>query len=318
MAMNYQNQFPWWDDRNVPPPKPNSRVNSINFDLFRTPKTIYDYFDLNMQGCEEYKRKLSVAIWSAINKNIRTHYLVIGESGCGKTEVFRVLKQIYPNVVIHDSSNSSPKSYKGNNTLSDAFLNINPSLPSFIVFDEFDKCLSRGNNGDLGYMMQTECLKYLEADEPIYAGGEKDPHQVDISKTNLFFVGAFSALKKDRKSCLGFGSSAVESKDAPITFDDIVDSGTLTNEFIGRINGIIQLPAMNNERALQIIKDPRYSPAKRLSNLYGVPIIISDEKAIELASSVEKYGMRQVYSKLNEIISESLFEDPDTTTININ
>ena len=69
---------------------------------------------------------------------------------------------------------------------------------------------------------------------------------------------------------------------------------------------------------MQIIRDPRYSPVGKLSNQYGIRIDISDEKVIELASDVEKYGIRQVYSKLNEIISDSLFDDPDISTININ
>ena len=182
--------------------------------------------------------------------------------------------------------------------------------------DEIDKAFAKGNSGELGAMMQAECLKYLEADGPIFVGEERNRRLIDISLTNLIFVGTFSSLKKDRRSCLGFGPSTAGSKDAPVTQEDIIEYSPLTNEFIGRLSGgIIQLPPMTNERALKMIKDIRYSPAKQLEDRYGVSICISDKKARELASGVEKYGMRRVFSAINELISDSLFEDPDSTTI---
>ena len=312
-------QYPFYDDRYVTPPPPVPDIKNVNYELFRTPKSIFDYFDENMEGCKEYKKKMAFAVWSAINRHIRSHYLVIGESGSGKTELFRVLKKAYPNTVIFDTSSCSPKSYKGTSTLTDAFINIDPTKPFFICFDEFDKCLAKGNNGDLGFQLQNECLKLLEADGPIFVGDEKDRKIIsDISNSNLFFAGAFSALKKERKSCLGFNSSSVTSKDAPITKDEVIEKGILTNEFVGRLNGgIIQLPPMTNERALRMLEDPRYSPAERLAKEYGISISLSHDKAVELASGTERYGMRQIYSTLSEIISESLFEDPNASTIHI-
>lgn len=308
--------YQWYDDRFIPPPV---NMDNVDFGLFRTPKSVYEFLDSNMQGCEDYKRKMSVMIWSSINRNIRNHALIIGESGTGKTELFRVLKKAYPNTVIFDTSSCSPKSYKGTSTLTDAFINIDPTKPFFICFDEFDKCLAKGNNGDLGFQLQNECLKLLEADGPIFVGDEKNRKIIsDISNSNLFFAGAFSALKKDRKSCIGFGASATTSKDSPITKDDVIENGVLTNEFVGRLNGgIIQLPPMTNERALRMLEDPRYSPAERLAKEYGISISLSHDKAVELANGTERYGMRQIYSTLNEIISESLFEAPNASTIHI-
>lgn len=308
--------YQWYDDRFIPPPV---NMENVDFDLFRTPRSIYFYLNERMEGCEDYLRKMSVMIWGAINRHVRHHAMIIGESGTGKTMLFRILKEAYPNTVIFDSSACSPQTYKGTSTLSDAFINLDPTKPCFICFDEFDKCLAKGDNGDLGFMMQNECLKLLEADGPIYVGDERNRKMIsDISNSNLFFAGAFSALKKDRKSCIGFGASATTSKDSPITKDDVIENGILTNEFVGRLNGgIIQLPPMTNERALRMLEDPRYSPAECLAKEYGISISLSHDKAVELANGTERYGMRQIYSTLTEIISESLFEDPDTSTIYI-
>jgi ATP-dependent protease Clp ATPase subunit len=306
---------PWWDDRATINAE-NTVTNTYDEKLFSTPKSIYAYFDSKIYGCDQYKKKMSVAIWSAIHRRTKTNFLIIGESGCGKTELARVLKEIYPNTVIYDSSNASPKAFRGNNTLTDCLIGIDETTPAFIFIDEFDKCISKGS--EVGPMMQSEILKLAEGAQ-VYVGEDKNRKLVDTSLINFVFMGTFADLKKEREVNIGFNSSNDSHfKESPITKADIIDSNALSNEFLGRINGgIIQLPAMTPERAKAILSDARYSPVKRLEEQYGITISLSIDKIDELANMSTEYGVRGIYSELQEKLCDVLFEDSNASSVSI-
>ena len=310
-----QPNLKWWDDRAAISTE-QSTANSYDESIFITPKTIYNYFDSQVYGLEDYKKKLSVAIWSALHRHTKTNFLCIGESGTGKSELARVLSKIYPNCAIYDSANCSPKAFRGNNTLTDALLEIDETKPSFVFIDEFDKCISKGSQ--VGSMMEAELLKMVEGAK-VYVGEEKQRKLVDTSLVNFIFMGTFADVKKNRASGIGFNSSSeAPSKDTPITKDEIVESGALSNEFLGRMNGgIIQLPVMTTENAKAIITDIRYSPVSRLEKQYSVSINLSPNKVEELANLTQKYGVRGIYAELQEKICDALFENSETSTIEI-
>lgn len=313
--------FPWWHDQCVfdshPIPKDKTLVGfESDSPIFETPKSIKAHFDKQLYGCEEYKRAIATAIWSSLNRNIKSNFLIVGESGCGKTELARIVSQVYSNTVIFDASQCSPKSYKGNATLSDTLLNIDtrPSAPPAWVFiDEFDKALAKA---ELGAMLEAELLKFTEGAE-IFVGEDKSRKLVDTSKVNFVFMGTFAALKKNRSQGIGFNAD-YSPKEAPITKETIVTSGLLSNEFLGRINGgIIQVEPMTNEKAMQLLMDERYSPVERLSKQYRVNLNLTPDKYLELANMTSKYGVRGIYAELQSKINDALFEDASITTITI-
>ena len=302
---------PWWDDR-----VELTKTTDMSFDesIFATPKSIYNYFDSRIYGCEEYKKKMSVAIWSSIHRDIKSNFFVIGESGCGKTELARALKEVYSNTTIFDASNASPKAFKGNNSLSDCLLSVDTTQKPWVFIDEFDKCILKGSN--VGSMMADEVLKLAEG-ASIYVGDDKQRKLVDTSLVNFVFLGSFSELKKHRSANIGFCASVNSvSKDSPITKTDILDS--LSNEFLGRMNGgIIQLPSMTPNVAKEILKDKRYSPVTRLERQYGISLKIHPNYIEELANMTPEYGVRGIYSSLQEKICNALFENSETTTIEL-
>ena len=306
---------PWWDDRTTISID-RTETRAYDESIFLTPKSIYSYLDSKIYGCDEYKKKMSVAIWSALNRHTKTNFLVIGESGCGKTELARVLSKIYPNVAIFDSSNASPKAFRGNNTLTDCLLNIDDSKPAFVFIDEFDKCISKGS--EVGSMMEAELLKLTEGAQ-VYVGEEKQRKLVDTSLINFIFMGTFAELKKEREVNIGFSAvSGAVSKDTPITKDDIIESDALSNEFLGRMNGgIIQLPAMTSDTAKAILRDSRYNPISRLEQQYNISITISNERIDELANITPKFGVRGIYSELQEKLCDALFENSESTSITL-
>ncbi|MBR6328329.1 MAG: AAA family ATPase [Lachnospiraceae bacterium] len=312
----------WWDDRtpsNAPtPPTPtNTNFNSL---IFKTPKTIYDYFSKKLYGCEDYKKKLSTAIWSSLHLKTKTNFLVIGPSGSGKTELARLLAEIYPNTSIFDATSASPVSYKGNCTISDSLMGINTdesALPPWLFIDEIDKMLLKG--GECGPMVMNELLKITEGGKLFVGRDERNRTLVDTSRVNFVFLGTFESLRADQKNPLGFSSETkIRGKNSPITRDMLHDSDSLSNEFLGRINGgILEVEPMDEAKTAAILSDARYSPVKRLEDLYHINIHLTEEKRQELLKMTAKYGVRGIYSELQSKINDAIFEDCTVTTISL-
>lgn len=322
MANSNSDSYPWWDDR-LRCTASFSRSEAdvkINTDTFKTPRSLYEYFDSKVYGCHEYKKALSTAIWTSLNLKTKTNFLVIGPSGCGKTELARVFSKIYKNTVIFDASSVSPLSYKGNATISQCLLEVDTSdeaLPPWIFIDEIDKAITKQDG--LGEMIMNELLKMIEGGK-IYTGkDERSKELIDTSRVNFVFLGTFSFLKKNRKNVIGFNSeTAEESPDAPITRDMLYDSGALSNEFLGRLNGgILEVEPMDEEKALNLLKDHRYSPVDHLAKEYKMQIKLTPEKQLELVRMVSKFGIRGIYSELQNRINDALFEDCTIQTLTI-
>lgn len=312
--MSNIDKYPWWDDRIacVASFARSDADKIINTATFRTPKTIYDYFDSQLYGCQEYKKAMATAIWSSIHRKTKTNFLVIGPSGCGKTELARIFAKAYKNTTIFDASTVAPVSYKGHSTFAQCLLEVDTSedaLPPWIFIDEIDKALLK--QSELAPMLMNELLKMIEGGQ-IYTGNdEKVREEIDTSRVNFVLLGTFAALKKDQRNTIGFASECKSvSADCPITRDMLHDSDLLSNELLGRINGgILEVDPICRNDAERLLADPRYSPVARLEKQYHIKIDLSEEKHDELIGMISKYGIRGIYSEIQSRINNALFED---------
>lgn len=313
---------PWWDDRTKQMASIMRDVEKERreADIFSTPKSIYKYFDKRLFGCHEYKKALSTAIWSSINLKTKTNFLVIGPSGCGKTELARILSNVYYNTTIFDASTVAPVSYKGTVTMSQCLLEVDTSdhaKPAWIFIDEIDKALLK--ESELAPMIMNELLKMIEGGN-IYAGtDEKNKKLVDTSKINFVMLGTFSELKNERRKTFGFISEPdTQDSGSIITRDTLRDSSQLSNEFLGRINGgIIEVEPMDEKKAEALLADENYSPIKKLERKYRVEIELSEERHRQLVGMVSKYGVRGIYTELQTLINDAIFEDCYTEKITL-
>lgn len=313
--MAKKDERPWWDDRAKQMYSVIRDMEKVkkNADIFASPKSIYNYFESQIYGCSEYKRAISTAIWSSINFKTKTNFLVVGPSGCGKTELARVFSKVYYNTIIVDASTVSPVAYKGASTISQCLLEVDTSdlaLPPWIFIDEIDKAILKDN--ELAPMIMNELLKMIEGGQ-VYAGrDEKSARVIDTSRINFVFLGTFSALKNEQSKSYGFLSGRDDNKanSSTITREVLHKSTALSNEFLGRINGgILEVEPMNEDQVLNILSDPRYSPITRLEKLYRIHIDVSDEKLRELAGMSSRFGIRGIYSELQNQINNAFFED---------
>lgn len=170
MENNRGQPYDWWDDRYTQAISDN-HSNIINTDIISSPRNIYKYLKNRIAGNEELLKVVSCAVYSlfSLTPAIPTHHLVIENSGCGKSYVFKVLSEIVP-VIHHDCANSSAAAYRGTNRLTNAIEQLveitHSTCPKVvIVFDEFDKLLEK--QGDLG--VESEVLRMLD-NADVYIG----------------------------------------------------------------------------------------------------------------------------------------------------
>lgn len=312
--MSNIDKYPWWDDRIacVASFARSDADKKINTETFKSPRSLYDYFDTQIYGCHEYKKAMATAIWSSLHLNTKTNFLVIGPSGCGKTELARVFSKIYKNTVIFDASSASPVSYKGHTTFAQALLEVDTSedaLPPWVFIDEVDKALLKGE--ECGPMLMNELLKMIEGGQLFTGRDDKSREEVDTSRVNFVLLGTFEGLKREQKNTIGFAAeSRSVSSDSPITRDMLHDSKLLSNELLGRINGgIIEVDPISKTDAESLLSDPRYSPVARLEKQYHIKIDLSSEKHDELIGMISKYGIRGIFSEIQSRINNALFED---------
>ena len=70
----------------------------------------------------------------------KRNILFAGPTGCGKTEIWRVMSRLYPNIRIIDSTMLTMQGWSGSFKVRDIFSSMSQeeAEKAIIVFDEFD------------------------------------------------------------------------------------------------------------------------------------------------------------------------------------
>ena len=97
----------------------------------------------------------------------KRNVLFLGPTGSGKTEIWRVLSEIYSNIRIIDCTRLSMEGWKGDYKIKNIFedLSDEEAENTILVLDEFDKmCEPKHGTGgtDWGRAIQNELLKFIE------------------------------------------------------------------------------------------------------------------------------------------------------------
>lgn len=166
----------------------------------------------------------------------KRNVLFAGPTGCGKTEIWRVLSQLYPNIQIVDGTMLTMEGWSGAFKLRDIFANMSreQAESAIVVIDEFDKlCEPKYGSGGNNYSaaMQNELLKMIDGNKVFFPEDKgKVAMEFDTSKISFVFCGSFETLitrKREINSSIGFGKS-IDKSDISVEYKNKIKTEDFT------------------------------------------------------------------------------------------
>ena len=289
-----------------------------------TPKEIYTYVSKRILGQEEAVKAASMLLYNHLLGKKR-NVLFAGPTGCGKTEIWRVLSELYPNIKIIDGTMITMEGWSGGFKVRDMFENMTreEAESAIIVIDEFDKLCepkygSRGNNYSAS--LQNELLKMIEGNKIFFPEDRgKQAREIDSSKISFVFCGSFETLitrKREATCSMGFGktidkSDISEEYKNKINVEELVTYSGMRREICGRINQIVQLRAMTADDYKEILKNRKMSPLYKIAREYKIRLKMNQKTRESLAKEAEEnhMGVRYLRSRIQELLDEQMFLD---------
>lgn len=285
-----------------------------------SPKDIYDKLKQDIYGQENAVKAAAMLLYNH-KLGRKRNLLFIGQTGCGKTEIWRVCRQLEPCIRIIDSTMITGEGWKGSFKIKNIFdgMSRQEAERSIIVFDEFDKLCepqitSGGSNASL--IVQNEMLKLIEG-TTVNVGN----FDVDTAKISFVFCGSFEHLtrmkaQKESKRSVGFGTEFL-GKEAHLVYDDVLQPSDLVKyaavrqEIAGRIDQIVQLSPMKASDYHKILKNDQISPLRKLERQYGIKLCLDGETERKLVQEAEetRMGVRYLHGRIQQMLDEQMFQD---------
>ena len=303
-----------------------------------TPKAIKDYLDEYIIGQDEAKRALAIAAYNHIKRvnNMdmelsKTNVLLVGPSGCGKTYLVETLSKLLkvPCVSINITAYSET-GYKGKDPIDilrnlyyEADENIELAERGIIFIDEVDKIASVDGGHHIGdTKIQQSLLKMIEGyEETISDGDTFRPITLNTKNILFIFAGAFVGLEKSQKgneTSSGFISSNVSNKKEVelkrVLPEHLISFGMIP-EFVGRVQKIVTLKALNKDDLISIMKNSKDSAClnyKKLFSLDGFNLEFEESALEQIANECikNKLGARALKSVIEDTMEDLMFNGP--------
>lgn len=286
-------------------------------------------------GQDEQVKEIITAIYRAIFfPMIKSNILIIGKSGVGKTETIKqIAARLHIPYTIEDATKYTQEGYYGAdvtdmlyNLLDNANNNVGKAERGIIVIDEIDK--KAGNNGEhdvSGVEVLKSLLKIIEGTKVVLplpyvdeVTGEFGDINFDTKNLIIVFMGAFAGLDKIREkrlntNQLGFATqSTTKIQTTRFIKKDLINYG-MPEEFVGRLDTIIEMNSLNKVNLTQILKASKLSIFKKYqTELFNIGILMSYSSEIFEAIAEESLsidtGARELSNIVNRIFEKIIYE----------
>lgn len=308
------------------------------------------YILQTVKGQNEQVRTVVTAAYRAIKlQNMKSIVLIIGKSGTGKTEILRQLSEKIGRVcVVEDANEFTQEGYYGRDVteiisdlVSAANGNIKEAERGIVIIDEIDKkagCATETRDVS-GQGVLNSMLKLIEGKKVRIPAPDEIMDDMDLSPDEIedlmadgiefntenvifFLAGAFSGIEKIKEKrngtkSLGFSSSTPDSKknnkdSSKTTKEDLIAYG-LTEEFVGRIDTIVEMNELSVDVLEEILRNSKKSKLNQYTRelkRYGI-LVEYDEKlprAIAQKAKNGNTGARELSNVVNYMFDKILYD----------
>ena len=338
--------------------KKKSDVPPIDLKDVPSPHEIKAKLDEYVVGQEKAKKIISVAVYNHYKRVAtntmdeieieKSNILMLGPTGCGKTYLVKTLARLLDvPLAIADATSLTEAGYIGDDIesvisklLAAAENDVEKAERGIVFIDEIDKIAKKKSTSarDVsGESVQQGLLKLLEgADVEVPVGANSKNAMVPLTTVNtrnILFIcgGAFPDLEeiiKERlrkKASIGFQAELKDQFDkeknilSQVTIEDIKKFGMIP-EFVGRLPIVCTLEGLDEEKMVQILKEPKNAILKqyqKLLELDEVKLEFNEEALHAIAKkALEKdTGARALRAIIEEFMLDIMYEIPKDDNI---